>query len=91
MDIDEKAGRYSGRDFILIIISEVLAAQAEHEAHFVSDREAALAMTVLLRFWMAVITSSSVCVAGGRRRHSQSSGFGGDFHGGSCGSSSVTA
>lgn len=40
----------------------------EVNTYLVSDRDAALAMTVLPRFCMAVITSNSACVVGGRRR-----------------------
>jgi hypothetical protein len=40
--------------------------------YLASDRDAALAITVLLRFSIAVITSSSVWDVGGKRRESLS-------------------
>jgi hypothetical protein len=47
-----------------------------------NDREAAFAITALAKFWTAVITSSSACVAGGRSLYSLSSRAGGGSHGG---------
>lgn len=43
-------------------------------ANLASEREAALAMTVFARFWMAVTTSSSVSVVGGSKRPALLSG-----------------
>lgn len=54
------------------------------DTHLVSARDAAFAITVLPRFCMAVITSVSVCVAGGIRRHSLSSLSDGGLHAGIC-------
>lgn len=40
------------------------------DVYLASDRDAAFAMTVFAKFWIAVITSISYSAAGGKRRFS---------------------
>lgn len=67
------AERYSGRDFILMRQYESgNPALFGKRTDLAKEREAAFAITVLLRLSIAVITSSSVCPVGGSKRTSAS-------------------
>lgn len=64
---------YSGRDFSL----QSGSGKSPHKTELVctdlaNERDAVLAMTVLERFEIAVVTSISACASGGMRRESLS-------------------
>jgi hypothetical protein len=66
---DEKAERYSGRDFILPWLFRILFIP-ERRTYLAKDLEAAFAITVFAKFCIAVIISSSTSFMGGNRRRS---------------------
>lgn len=81
---DEKTSRYSARDLNLFFLLGDSYGITVRQTYFAKDRDAALAMTVFPRFWIAVITSISVCSVGGIRCVSLPSETGAGSQGGIC-------